>query len=117
MVVEFPVADGRLFPYLTAGGGVGRVTERFGAGDDLIPWVPVDSISNQPSPEHASGSDPGIVNSDTAYFFDRMAFPVSAIARHSDSPCRSAAASMVDFGVDWCWRSTIAKPGRLKRTP
>ena len=75
MVVEFPVADGRLFPYLTAGGGVGRVTERFGAGDDLIPWVPVDSISNQPSPEHASGSDPGIVNSDTVYFFDRMTFP------------------------------------------
>ena len=26
--VEFPIADGRLFPYLTGGGGVGRVTER-----------------------------------------------------------------------------------------
>jgi hypothetical protein len=25
--VEFPIADGRLFPYLTGGGGVGRVTE------------------------------------------------------------------------------------------
>ena len=27
--VEFPIANGRLFPYLTGGGGVGRVTERF----------------------------------------------------------------------------------------
>lgn len=26
--VEFPVADGKLFPYLTGGGGIGRVTER-----------------------------------------------------------------------------------------
>ena len=26
--VEFPIAEGRLFPYLTGGGGVGRVTER-----------------------------------------------------------------------------------------
>ncbi len=26
--VEFPIADGRLFPYLTGGGGIGRVTER-----------------------------------------------------------------------------------------
>ena len=28
--VEFPVAGERLFPYITAGGGVGRVTEDFG---------------------------------------------------------------------------------------
>ena len=30
LTVEFPLADGRLFPYLTGGGGLGRVTERFG---------------------------------------------------------------------------------------
>ena len=29
--VEFPIVDGLLFPYLTGGAGVGRVTERFGA--------------------------------------------------------------------------------------
>ena len=28
LTVEFPIADGRLFPYLTGGGGIGRVTER-----------------------------------------------------------------------------------------
>ena len=30
LTVEFPAAGGRLFPYFTAGGGVGRVTERIG---------------------------------------------------------------------------------------
>ena len=76
LVVEFPVADGRLFPYLAAGGGVGRLTESFGAGDGLIPWIPADSIVNEPSPVPASGSDPSIENSETAYFFDSVPFPV-----------------------------------------
>ena len=43
--VEFPVADGLLYPYLTGGGGVGRVTEGYGAFPfPLIPWedVPLD---------------------------------------------------------------------------
>ena len=40
--VEFPIADGRLFPYLTGGGGIGRVTERFGIIFDPIPWMPLD---------------------------------------------------------------------------
>ncbi len=39
---EFPIADGLLFPYLTGGGGVGRVTERFGIVFDPIPWLPLD---------------------------------------------------------------------------
>ena len=39
---EFPIADGLLFPYLTGGGGVGRVTERFGIILDPIPWLPLD---------------------------------------------------------------------------
>ena len=30
VTVEFPAAGGRLFPYFTAGGGIGRVTERIG---------------------------------------------------------------------------------------
>ena len=38
---EFPIADGLLFPYLTGGGGVGRVTERFGIIFDPIPWLPL----------------------------------------------------------------------------
>ena len=50
MVVEFPVADGRLFPYLAAGGGVGHVTAHSGAGDALIPWVPLDSVFNDLRP-------------------------------------------------------------------
>ena len=38
--VEFPIADGRLYPYLTGGGGVGRVTERYRISVTLpdIPW-------------------------------------------------------------------------------
>ena len=39
---EFPIADGLLFPYLTGGGGVGRVTERFGIVFDPIPWPLLD---------------------------------------------------------------------------
>ncbi len=46
--VEFPVADGRLFPYLTGGGGVGRVTERFTIVIDPIPWIPLDLLGTDP---------------------------------------------------------------------
>lgn len=61
---EFPIADGLLFPYLTGGGGVGRVTERFGVIFDPIPWLPLD---HGPSTAHAtSARDPG----GTAYFSD-----------------------------------------------
>ena len=42
--LEFPVANGRLFPYLTGGGGVGRVTERFSIVVDPIPWIPLDPL-------------------------------------------------------------------------
>ena len=94
MVVEFPVADGRLFPYLAAGGGVGRVIARPGAGDGLIPWVLADSISNESSPAHASRSDPGIDNTDTVYFFDHMTFP-----RFGDSSALGLALSL-GGGVD-----------------
>ena len=66
--VEFPVANGRLFPYLTGGGGVGRVTERFSIVVDPIPWIPFDLLGNQPV-EH-SADDIG-----TVHFFDSSIFP------------------------------------------
>ena len=37
--VEFPVANGRVFPYLSGGGGVSRVTERASIVVDPIPWA------------------------------------------------------------------------------
>lgn len=37
--VEFPIADGLLFPYLTGGGGVGRVTEHSSLVFDPIPLI------------------------------------------------------------------------------
>ena len=40
--VEFPVADGRLFPYLSGGGGVGRVTEHSSIVVDEILWTPLE---------------------------------------------------------------------------
>ncbi len=51
--VEFPVADGRVFPYFTGGGGVGRVTERFNLVVDPIPWIPFDLLGAE-SASHAS---------------------------------------------------------------
>ena len=64
--VEFPVENGRLFPYLTGGGGVGRVTERFSIVVDPIPWFPLDPLGTVGHP-----SD-GV---DTLRFFDSSVFP------------------------------------------
>ena len=61
--VEFPVANGRLFPYLTGGGGVGRVTERIGIVVDPIPWIPFDLLS-------AGSVDHPFDGIGTAPFFD-----------------------------------------------
>ena len=61
---EFPIADGLMFPYLTGGGGVGRVTERFGIIFDPLPWPPLDhspSIAQADAPRDAGG---------TTYFSD-----------------------------------------------
>ena len=66
--VEFPVANGRLFPYLTGGGGVGRVTERFSVVVDPIPWIPLGPLVPE-SVEHPSD---GI---NTVRFFDSSFFP------------------------------------------
>ena len=61
--LEFPVAKGRLFPYMTGGGGVGRVTERFSIVVDPIPWIRLDPLVPE-SVEHPSD---GI---NTVRFFD-----------------------------------------------
>lgn len=75
VVVEFPVADGRLFPYLSAGGGVGRVTGGFGPGAGLIPGIPAD-IFYEPSTIASSASDPGFGNGTGAvHFVDSVRFP------------------------------------------
>ena len=44
LTVEFPVASGFLFPYLTGGGGVGRVSERHSIAVDVDPFplIPLD---------------------------------------------------------------------------
>ena len=66
--VAFPVANGRLFPYLTCGGGVGRVTERCSIVVDSIPWTPLDP-PGAGAMEHLSD---GI---NTVGFFDSSIFP------------------------------------------
>lgn len=66
--VEFPVANGRLFPYLTGGGGVGHVTERFSIVVDPIPWISLDPLV----PESVDRPPDGI---NTVQFFDISIFP------------------------------------------
>ena len=63
--VEFPIAHGRLFPYLTGGGGIGRVTERFSVVVDPVPWVP----GRAGGTAHADG---------TLHFSDTGIFPRSS---------------------------------------
>ena len=65
--VEFPVADGRLFPYLTGGGGVGRVTERFSIVVDPIPWIPLDLLGTDAVEHTSDGINP-------VQFFDTSIF-------------------------------------------
>ena len=66
--VEFPVADGRLFPYLTGGGGVGRVTERFRIVVDPIPWIPLEPPGTRPVDHALDGTN-------TVHFFESSFFP------------------------------------------
>ena len=61
--VEFPVADGRLFPYLTGGGGVGRVTEGFRIVVNPIPWTPLEPRGTQPVDHVPDGTG-------TVHFFE-----------------------------------------------
>jgi len=72
--VEFPVADGRLFPYLTGGGGVGRVTERFNIVVAPIPWLPLDLLGTEPV-DHAPGGN------GTLHFFDSF---IPSTSEYSD---------------------------------
>ncbi|MCY4075416.1 MAG: hypothetical protein OXH04_08320 [Acidobacteria bacterium] len=63
LTVEFPIADGLLFPYITGGGGIGRVTERHSVFVDPIPWIPWD---DDPAGGHEIGFD-GFSWGPTAY--------------------------------------------------
>ena len=58
--VEFPVADGRLFPYLTGGGGVGRVTESFRI---VVSPIPLEPLGTQPV-------DRVLDDTNTVHFFE-----------------------------------------------
>ena len=66
---EFPIADGLLFPYLTGGGGLGRVTERFGIVLDPIPWLPLDHgpLTARADAPHDAGS--------AIHFSESVTFP------------------------------------------
>ena len=72
--VEFPVADGRLFPYLTGGGGVGRVTERSNIVIDPIPWIPLDLLGTD-------SVDQTPVGTGALHFFDSF---ISSTSEYSD---------------------------------
>ena len=45
ITVEFPVAGGRVLPYLTGGGGLARVAESFDVIVDPIPWMGWEAVS------------------------------------------------------------------------
>ncbi len=98
IVVEFPLAAGRLFPYLAAGGGIGRVTESFGAGNGFVSWVPAESIANEPQSMQTSGSDPG---SDTVHFFDNFSFTFPRFGEYSELGLALSLGGGVDVRV---WR-------------
>ena len=66
--VEFPVANGRLFPYLRGGGGGGRVTEPVSIVVDQIPWIPLEPLDTQPVDHAPDGTK-------TVYFFESSFFP------------------------------------------
>jgi len=68
LTVEFPIADGLLFPYLTGGGGVGRVAERFSTAIDPIPWIP---LNRSRSTARGGGS----ADDGSLYFSDSGIFP------------------------------------------
>ena len=68
--VEFPVADGLLFPYLSGGGGVARTTEGYDAFPlPLIPWedVPHDAHGAVDSDGSLRFSDFGVFPRPAAY--------------------------------------------------
>ena len=65
--VEFPVADGRVFPYFTGGGGLARVTERFNLVVDPIPWIPFDLLGAESASSASDGAG-------AIHFFDSF-FP------------------------------------------
>ena len=109
--VEFPIADGRLFPYLTGGGGVGRVTERFAVIFDPIPWTALD---HGQSTAHADAEDDS-----TIHFSDVATFP--APDAYSEIGLALALGGGVDVrlwrglgaGVDIRWLRVLRDYGAL----
>ncbi len=67
--VEFPIADGLLYPYLTGGGGVGRVTERVRIAVDPIPLI---SWEDNQTTGEAAGYATGAVRFSDAGVFPRL---------------------------------------------
>ena len=110
--VEFPIADGRLFPYLTGGGGVGRVTERFAVIFEPIPWIPFDH--GQSTAQADVPDDDG-----TIHFSDVATFP--APAAYSELGLALALGGGVDVrlwrglgaGVDIRWLRVLRDYGAL----
>ena len=110
--VEFPVADGRLFPYLTGGGGVGRVTERFRIVVDPIPWIPLEPLGTQ-AVDHAPDGP------NTMHFFESSFFP--SASEYSDLGLSLVLGGGVDVrlwrglgvGVDVRWLRILRSVGAL----
>jgi len=110
--VEFPVADGRLFPYLTGGGGVGHVTERFRIVVDPIPWIPLEPLGTQPV-------DDVWDDTNTLRFFDSSFFP--SASEYSDLGLSLVLGGGVDVrlwrglgvGVDVRWLRVLRSVGAL----
>ncbi len=75
--VEFPIADGLLFPYLTGGGGIARVTERSSVVIDPIPWIPWED--NQTTGQ-AVGADGAVHFSDSGIFLHPTAYSELGLA-------------------------------------
>ena len=71
LTVEFPVADGLLFPYLTGGGGLGRVMERYSIVVDTSPWIVLDTLE---STDYAADADDGSFH----FFSEAAIFPRAA---------------------------------------
>ena len=112
LTVEFPVANGRLVPYLTGGGGVGRVTERFSIVLDAIPLIPL-------RPAGTEATDHAPVGTGTIHFPGRL--DISPGNEHSDVGLSLVLGGGVDVrlwrglgvGVDIRWLRILRSYGPL----
>ena len=109
LTVEFPVANGRLVPYLTGGGGVGRVTERFSIVLDAIPLIPL-------RPAGTAGTDHAPGGADTIQFPGRL--DISPGNEHSDVGLSLVLGGGVDVrcgeGSGGCRYPLVTHPAQLR---